>query len=292
MSGLKIFLLSFIILFTFGFAIAQEEAPAVEVSPEVIEMINLDENIQPEDLEIKEPSLLPDSPFYFLKNWARGVRLFFTFDPVRKVDLRLKFADEKIVEAKKLAEKKASSEKIKKAIENYEKEIEKIKERSEKFEIKAKEKPDLDKFLDKYVAHQALHHRLLQKLETQVPPEAIEKIKEARERHLERFKEVMTKLEEADKIPERIEKNLKKIKGSEFKQIKDLEILKELEEKFPEEIKEKMKERQEKMIEEMHKKLEKMSAKAKERFEDYLEGMSGDKINQLDIITDLEEKEQ
>jgi len=73
MTNLKVFLLSFALLFVFGMVLAQ-------IDEVVIETVNLDEDIQPEDLEVSEPRLLPDSPFYFLKNWVRGIQSAFTFN--------------------------------------------------------------------------------------------------------------------------------------------------------------------------------------------------------------------
>ena len=286
MNKLKVFLLSFVLLFAFGLILAQEAGPA-----EVTEAVNLDEDISASDLGISEPRLLPDNPFYFLKNWARGIQSFFTFDSIKKAELRLKFANEKIIEAKKLVEKKADPEVLKRATSNYEKEIDKIKERCDKFKIKAEENPELNRFLDKYTSQQILHHRILQRLETQVPPEAFEKIKEARERHLERFKDVMLKLEDKDKIPERLEKNLEKIKGSKFKEFKNLEVLKDLEEKMPEEVKEKVEEYREQVLGTLFEDLEKMSPEDQEKFKDYLERISGDKLKHLDIINSLEGEE-
>ena len=52
---------------------AQEETTATtseEVSKQEVQVeIDKEENVTPQDLEIKEPKLLPDSPFYFAKNW-------------------------------------------------------------------------------------------------------------------------------------------------------------------------------------------------------------------------------
>jgi hypothetical protein len=97
MDSLKVLLLSLTMIFAFGLvAIAQE------VSPEVTEAVNLDETIEAEDLEISEPNILPDSPFYFLKNWGRSIQSFFAFNPVSKAELRLRFANDKLIEAKKL----------------------------------------------------------------------------------------------------------------------------------------------------------------------------------------------
>lgn len=71
-------------------------------------------------LEVPEPSLLPTNPFYFLKEWGRGVRLFFTADPVKKAELELRFADEKLAELEKLAVTKPDKpDALDEAFENY-----------------------------------------------------------------------------------------------------------------------------------------------------------------------------
>jgi len=197
MRNLKIFFLSLILVGMFV----------------MVQAINLDENIQSLDLEISKPKLLSDNFFYFLKNWLREIKLVFVINPIEKIELRMKFANEKLMEMKKIIQKTTNSEIIKKAVENYQKELEKIKKQSERIKEKARENPMLESFLDKFVHQQILHQKLLQKLEIQVSPEVFEKIKELRERHLEKFQEVILRLEDRkEKIAEKLQKNLDRIK--------------------------------------------------------------------------------
>jgi len=44
--------------------------------------------------ETQDPGTLPDSPFYFVKDWERSIRLSFAFDTREKATLSLGFADE------------------------------------------------------------------------------------------------------------------------------------------------------------------------------------------------------
>jgi len=282
MNSLKVFLLSFAVLF--AFVILAQETPL----PEVTEAVNLDENIQPEDLGVSEPKLLPDNPFYFLKNWGREIRCFFAFNPVAKAELRAKFSNEKIMELKKMVKEKRAAEALKKAAENYQQETEKIKEQVEKIKEKAKENPTVESFLDKFIHQQTLHLKLLDRLETQVPPEAFEKIKEAREEHLERFQDVMLKLEDRKEvITEKLDKILEEQKGSEFKDFKNLEVLKNLEEKVLEEVKEAIKQAQENALKRLGDDLEKMDPQEQEKFKEYLKKISGDKTKHLEILENL-----
>ncbi|MBI2190186.1 MAG: hypothetical protein HYU49_01445, partial [Candidatus Levybacteria bacterium] len=48
--------------------------------------------------------LMPDSPFYFLEQTTENIQLLFTPDPVKKEELRLQFASERLSEAKTLME--------------------------------------------------------------------------------------------------------------------------------------------------------------------------------------------
>lgn len=299
MNSLKVVFLSFALLFAFVITVQGIETVDTQEEPEgeiiilseaidIAKMIALDENVQPGDLEVAEPTLLPYHPLYFLKNWGREIRAFFTFDRVKKAELRGRFANEKLMELKKVIEEKKNAKAIEKAIENYQEEVEKIKETCERIKEKAKENPRVESFLDKFTGHQILHQRILQKLETQVPAEAFEKIKEARERHLERFGEVMTKLEDRkEKIIERLEQKLEEIKGSEFKDFKNLEILKELEEKVPEEAKEAIRKVRENSLIKLKTKIEQMSPEKIESFKSYTERIAGEKENQIEILENL-----
>jgi hypothetical protein len=215
-----------------GTALAQEaSAPVATEGPtEAEEPQEVLEDIQPEDLGVSDPNILPDSPFYFLKEWGRNIQSFLTFDPVKKAQLKEKFTNEKLIEVKKMVEQKKTWKRVGKAIKNYQVELEEAKQVAEKIRERAEENEQVGKFLDKFILHQALHQQILQKLETQVPEETFQKIQQAREQHMEKFGEVMNKLEEnKEQLQERLEKNLKEQNA--------VGILKELEEKVPEEAK-------------------------------------------------------
>jgi hypothetical protein len=272
MKNFKVLAASFILVFVLGsIALAQE-------IPEVIQ----DEKVVAKDLGISEPKVLPDSPFYFLKNWGRAIGLFFAFNPVKKAELRLKIANEKLMEAKKLVEMKKDPKLIERTLNEFQNEIGKISQESGE---------NLKKFSEKLIHQQILHQKILQRLEKQVPPEVYEKIKAQREKHLERFAQVMQKVESKEKIAERLENELGKIKGSEFKEFKDLEILGEFEEKMPEEVKKRIEEKKVEIEEKFREKLEKLPDEEREKFKSYLDQISGDKLEHLEIISNLEGEE-
>jgi len=267
------------------------EATTSEANIPPMEEVAYDENVEPEDLEVGDPKVLPDNPFYFIKDGIRGIRMFFAFNPTAKAELREKFANERLIELKKLIRNNKNPKLIRKALEKYQGEIDSIKELADRIKEKAKDNKRVDSFLDKFTKHQILHHKILQKLESQVPPEVFERIKQAREKHLERFKDVMLKLEDKDKIPERLEKQLERLKGSKFKEFKNLEILDALKDKLPEEIKEKIEAKKEILLERLREKLETLSPEDQKKFKQYIENLSGDRLRHLNIISGLEGKE-
>ncbi|MDP2663892.1 MAG: DUF5667 domain-containing protein [bacterium] len=282
MEKLTIFILSLALLLGAGFVLAQKT--------ELEETIALDEDISAEDLGVEEQTLLPDSPFYFFKELGRGVQSFFAFSPVKKAELKEKFSNEKLIEVRQMVEQNKTRERIEKAIQNYQTEMEGVARATEKIRERAEESEEVGKFLDKFIQQQTLHQRVLQKLEGQVPEQAFEKIQAARESHLERFAEVMTKLEDKANLQERLEKNLKEIEGSEFRDFKNLEILKELEKKVPEEAKEAVRNARENTLTRLREGLEQMTPQIQERFNEYIENVGGQKGIQMEIIEELKEK--
>ena len=272
--------------------ISPEDDQPEDVIEEEIEEVTVDEDITAEDLGISEPKLLPDNPFYFVKNFWRGVRTTFTFNKVKKAELRLRYANERLIEAKKLAEKTGKEEVFQKTLQKYQNDIEKIEVRVEKFKEKAKDNPKIDKFLDKFTEKTVKHQILMDRLEKNLSdkPEVLERIRDTKEKTLEHFGEVMERLEEKDKIPERLEKNMEKIEGSKYKNFKNLEVLMKLEDKVPEQAKEAIQQAQENALKRLHGNLEEMSSGDQERFGEYLEGVSGDQTIHLEIVERLKER--
>ncbi|NQU82728.1 MAG: hypothetical protein HQ539_02145 [Parcubacteria group bacterium] len=265
-----------------------EVVDETEISEEVIE----DEAVSPEDLGIKEPTLLPDSKFYFLKSWRRGLKSLITRDPVKKAELKLKYASEKLLEARKLADKKKRPEILIKATENFEQEMEKVKTAVDKMKDTASSNAKVGKFLDKYLQKEFLHQKILDQMEGKVPEGVLGKIQEVKTRQLTNFGLVMEKLEDKEQIKSRIENNLKTMKGSAFKNVKEMEILKRFEEKAPEAIKEKIMEARELRLEDFKGKMEQMKPEVRERFDGYMEKVKGEGERKMEILEDIKGKIQ
>jgi len=200
-----------------------------------------------EELGIDKPRILPGHPFYFIKDGWRKIREVFAFNSVEKMELGLQFSGERLIELEELAEKNTEQGLLEKAREKYAKEGEKLEQRAMQIQEKAQENPRISTFLDKYTQHEQVHQRVLERIQKQVPEEVAKKIIEQREVHLERFSNVMLKLENKESISERIMENIGEGETP-VQNLEKLEFMERMREKMPEEVKEKLQKTREKII--------------------------------------------
>ncbi len=180
-----------------------------------------------EDLGVEESGF-----FSWLTDAVREVKIFFTFDPIKKSELQLEKASRQIVKAKEEVEENADDpalrEKLAKADEKYQETVEKINERLDEFKEENPEAPQLKDFLDKYTDQQLLHQQILRKLEEQVPEQAMEIIRENRERYLERFGETMNRLQNKEELKERLKAGLEDNQRRIEQRVEQMRIIEEL----------------------------------------------------------------
>lgn len=274
-----------------GLATAQEEATTSE------EAIEESIEVAAEELGEEEPSLLPDSPFYFFKEWWRSIDKLFTFNPVKKIDKELAHADQRLLEARKLAEKTGKEEILEKAMDRYERATERINERIRKAEEKFEDNPGYQNILDKWTERQIFHQRIMERMEEMMEnaPERIEEnLERLRERMLERFGETASQIDEKEEVlAERLDRAMQRAQGTSLRMLKNLEILEELEEKIPESALPAIKRAQENALKRLDAGLrEENLEEAKEKIEHYLEAREGDEqIRPLEILNKLRERE-
>ena len=289
-----IFAVSFMALNSF--VLAQEEnAVSEDAGTTAEQMVQEDDDAVNEDLGVSEPTILPDSPIYFLKNFYRKITDIITFDDTKKMENRLQWANEKLAEIKKLSELKNDPQMLEKALGAYQSEVEKIKEISNQVSdenLSNAQKEKLNSFLDKLAKQQVLHQTILEKLEGNVPAEVLNKIQEVRERHLEKFGEVMNKLEkDPEKIKQRLEKGIQEIGGSQFKDLKILDVLKRLEQKAPSEQQGLIEGLRTQIQEKLQNQVQNLPEQGKQKFLDYLRKTNENSENQLNTILQLKLEE-
>ncbi len=264
-------------------AVIANQTSTADASQEV----NADENVSAQELGIPNPTLLPNSPFYFLKSWWHGVHLFFTFNPIKKAELRMNYASEHLLEAKKLAKETKDPKVIEKAMNNYEGEMNNIGKIVSQLKEKANQSSTTGKFLDKFIKQQILHQKILENLETHVPAQALTKIKAAVNRHLATFNEVMQKVGTKTNLPQRLEKAFQGIKGSQFKNFKNLEMLKRLENQASTTTKDVIQKVRSNIFKRIKEQWQKMSTSTQEKLKNYIGRIKGSVENKMDIIESI-----
>jgi hypothetical protein len=268
-----------------------------DIDQEVKKMAELDQEVSAEDLGVKaEPLLLPDSRFYPLKIFWRKVKMTFTFNPIKKVELQQKFANEKLIETIKVYKKNKNPEQAEKLLEKYSEEVGLIAKRIEKIKKSPKNQAGINNLLDNLADHLIKRQKVVlgiqEKLENKLPPEKYEKIAEQLDWTVERLGVKIEQLEKnRESLKERFVKVTTKQKGSEFKNFKNLEILKDLAEKMPLRASEAIEEAREIIKEKFLQDMNEMNAAKRARFKNYINKINGNTIRHLEILKEMESEE-
>ena len=246
-------------------------------------------NIFAKDFGIAEPKLLPTSPVYAIKNIWRSIKSSFSFNSVKKAALKLDFTNERLIEAKVVAEQFDKPKIVIKTLKKYQKEFFGVSQIIEK--IAEKDKDEIKWLVEKIIDHFFKQQRILDGIEKKLGAEYFEEINKIRQEvrkyfaHL--FSKAMTPEEIEDKLPEVLDRQ----EGSEFKDFKNIEILKALKEKFPEEARHAIRRVQDDAMERLQDKMMEITKEELELFGEYVENIGGNEVRHLEIIHDLTQKE-
>ena len=139
---------------------------------------------------LPDPGMLPDSPFYFLKSWGEGIRLFFTFNAEKKAEQYLRLAEVRLAEYERLIAK-GKEQIAEKTLEKYEGQLGRPLAKAE--ELKGKGEGAADELKTKAEEAVVKHLTVLERNLTNVSEPAREGI----ERALEASKRQLEKLDDA-----------------------------------------------------------------------------------------------
>ncbi|MDP3785126.1 MAG: DUF5667 domain-containing protein [bacterium] len=250
------------------------------------------ESLNAGDLGVSEPTLLPTSPFYFFKTWRSGFQRFFTFNPVKKAELELKLADEKIAEAKKVAQiNPERTQAIEEALANYQTAQERLKAKLEALK-ETSQNPKVDELLEKLVDRAIKHEKIFAELAEKFADK--KDIKERLEEARGKIEESLSKggeKDEADKFARKISKALEEIRGSDLKHAASLEILDRLGNRADEKLKEKLDKVRQDISEQFKGDLEEFAkahaTTSSDILKEVLQKLPGDKARRLVILEEI-----
>ena len=203
---------------------AEEQDQATSTAPVAGEEITIS------DLGVEKTGILPTNPFYFAKEWSRGLKLLFTPDPVKKAALELKVANEKAAELKRVAENNPQKdEALDRAISNYNKNVERLRARLESLK-ETSDNPNIDKLLNELTDRAIKHQQLFEELK--VDRQTLrDRLEQAQGKLDETVVKIPEKLENPDKFKERIKKALDNQKESHLKELRAIQFLSRIDSK-------------------------------------------------------------
>jgi hypothetical protein len=144
----------------------------------LIFLFSLGVGVLAQEIELPDPGLTPDSPFYFLEIIAEEIGTFFTFGDLKKAERHAALAAERLAEAQVIAGK-GKPELTEKTLARYEKQLEKSMARVEKAESKDKNTEKVMEVAIRVAQATSKHLEVLAEVSEKVPEEAKSAIENA-----------------------------------------------------------------------------------------------------------------
>lgn len=270
--------------------------------------VALDERVTIEDLNAVEASILPGSPLHIFKRFGWKVKEVFETDPAKDAELKIQHANQELAELKQLIEQRGFSgvnpNTINSVMNRFEGRLDDINNFTEALKkLKDSDPEAVDAFLNNLTDKQFKYQKVLESIERDVVkakkenPDVSKKVEDVfvnvtntKDKALEHFGSVVSKVEEdnPEKIAERIIKIADKQEGSEFKHLKNLEVLKRLEEQVPNSAKGAIALAEENTLKFFNRDISTLPVDVRAgRFEQYNRFNYGDETRQLDLFDQL-----
>ncbi|MBI2552165.1 hypothetical protein HYW17_02605 [Candidatus Uhrbacteria bacterium] len=229
------------------------------------------------------PRILPGNPLYAFRTLGRELRALFTFDPQKDARLRLRFASEKILEANALADR-GQTERAARHLRSYNRELTK-----QRVALSAVEKRDADsaKALNtQAIKTELLHQVIVSKVERKAPEHARAEIQETKSAIAQNLAENIARVPEPERAAQIVSEALD-ISGSPFSQLRNLEVLKALEEKVPEQAKKAIVKAQENAAENLSRQIQVLPESQRVLIGEYAGKVGGDKTETIKTIDQI-----
>jgi len=284
----KILSIALILTFVSFFGLVVINSSAAQVDGTVNELPAIEE-MTTIDLGVENPGLLPTNPFYFFKEWGRGIRMFFTFSKVAKIAYQLEVANQKAAELKKVEEVRPDdAEAIQGALDNYNENVEKLETRLQSLQ-ETSENPNVDKLLDQLADRAMKHQQLFEELKIK-HEEINEKISNIQMQVNNTLQEVAGKLDTPEKFKERLNVVMQAQEENQLKELRAIQFINKIEENInsPEII--------EKLAELKEEQVQKIEAKIKTGYINssetggLIEKLTSDQAERSKVATEIEEK--
>jgi putative hemolysin len=230
---------------------------------------------------IANPVLLPNSPLYFLKDIGRAIQTFFVFDPEKKAELQLEFANQKLVETKKLTETDpTNTNAINKSLAGYAEATDKLKEAAS---VLKKDSTQSNTLLSKITEQNFNHQQILGELTNLVPQD---KLEQAKNTAIDNFVNSSFKLASPLIVQKKIEENLNQPNATGAEKIKKLEVVSKMDSSVAQDLKPQVIKMQDDIVSSVSNSPI-LSATQKETIKGYLDTIKSNPIYKKTALEDL-----
>jgi hypothetical protein len=250
-----------------------------EVTGEALAL--LDETVIAMGLSTKIPRILPGNPLYVLKRFWRGVQGVFSFTPQQELALRLSFVNEKIVEADALRAKKRFNP-LPKHLKSYQDELDRIQALLVELRVMEPESTELaiQRHLQELVQHQILFGKIMRAS----PEQLVQDIAERRNAALVHMENILLHFPQEHNV-EAVLLFAMGNRGSAFRGMRTLEVVKALEEHTADEMLTKTLQQLTKhLLDRFRLRFESLAARDQKLFIEYMQHVGGDKERYLSLI--------
>lgn len=182
---------------------------------------------QSDQIAIEEPVKAPSRFGLLLRGVKERVSLMTTFDPVKKAEKHLQFAEERMQLAQTIAASSDSPQAQQKAADMVERAnlyIEKIADKKQEWLEKKDERTQ--KLIKNIATHQMRREEVFTRLEQQLPEQVLQKMEARREQVLEKNKRLLEEIPEAD-IPEMVREHVKEARDRMSIHAEEVKLFKE-----------------------------------------------------------------
>ncbi len=202
----------------------------------------LDLTVQAKDLGVSSPIILPDNPLYKIKSVLRLLQLMVTLDPLQKAELLIRQDNQKTLEAAELIRRNSSLITINKSLEvllEIQNDFSKLKVHIKDLaKLKEKNPEKVDKLIDRIIANGLARQTVFSAIEGKVYGEDFVKIEKIRTSVLEDGIDSLLQLTDgnAEILVAKLEQAVNSGAGSQFKELKAIQLLTEIKRFQPEKV--------------------------------------------------------
>ncbi len=272
-----------------------------------------DETVSAEDLGAVKARILPDSPLHFFKRLGRGVQEVLTVDPVNDAALKLKHANQQLSETNQLIKQKGlgniSPAVIVGAMGVFESKISSVRNVADSLKDAKTTSPELvDKLLNNLTDKQLKQQKVLDTIAKQVIEVKVDaqqqgvkvdvriervlsSVNETKKASINNFTDILLEVdEEPDVLTERVTRIMDTQGGSEFRDLKNLEILEAMADSAPQNVQETIAIAKKNTIEKFETRIKALPEVVRaEKFEKYVEHATADETKLMGLLEEIKQ---